>query len=145
MQHGRCGRCKGRRTVKILNGFDLIPCPDCGATGIKQPKQGLASRPGPEPGERRIPIGPCVFCGQPGTERHHVIAVQRLRRYVPAEGLNRAIRDLRNQVDVDRPCHEAIENGRIRVEEEYLPLDFQGYVEEYDLFAALPRHLQETA
>lgn len=145
----RCGRCKGRGKVSDLRSIERLECPACEGTGIKQPKSGFKSRPGAtneEHDQRRLPIGPCVFCGKAGTERHHIVPVQRLRRWVkPVNGQQvRAIRDLRNQLDTCRPCHEAIENGTTRVEAESLPLDFDGFVEQYGVFGALPRHLQEA-
>jgi len=126
-----------------------IPCPDCNASGVPQPKSGFRSRPSATNDvhdQRRMPLGRCFNCGEQATERHHVIPVQRLRRWVkPVDGRQvRAIRDLRNQLDVCRPCHEAVENGTIRIEASSLPLDFDGFVEQYGLAGALPRHLQEV-
>lgn len=133
-----CGRCKGRGRVKRTIGFGEFPCPDCKGTGIKARKSSLGSRTVSIKG----PHGTCRFCGKPATQFHHVVAQNRLDRFLSPDLAQKAKADRRNGIPVDWACHDLIERDPTRVTQDKLHSGFWEFVAQYDLFAALPRHLQ---
>lgn len=134
----RCGRCKGRGYVKELHGLGIQPCPGC-EQGVKKETASLGK------GNARLtgPVGSCVVCGDPAIDWHHVIAQQRIKRFVLDTERKAALEDRRNLIAVCRRCHDRIEHAVIAVDPILLPNGFPSFVAQYDLQAALPRHLTE--
>jgi len=139
----RCGRCKGRGEIRPVRGFDMLVCPDCSGSGEKKQKPSSL-------GKRTVslgtPEGRCKVCSdRPAVEFHHVVAQHRLDRYLSAELALEAKSDIRNGVDVCRPCHDRIERGFLHLTEAELHPGFLQFIQAYDLYAALPRYMQEQA
>lgn len=138
----RCGRCKGRGSIKSLRGFEMALCPDCDGRGVRTKRSTLGSRTVSVP----VDGATCKVCGDaPAVASHHVIAQQRLNRYLTADLAQKAKADRRNTVPVCHRCHHGIESGALHLEAHELHPHFATFVFGYDLAAALPRYMQEWA
>jgi hypothetical protein len=133
----KCGRCHGRGYIQRIRGIGHDECPACAGTGVKVQKSSLGSRSFSIPG----PHGNCIVCGDPATEWHHVVSVQRIKRFVSEGKQQAALTDKRNLIPVDRACHEKIERALLELEPHELHPDFLAFVFGYDLKSALPRYL----
>lgn len=141
----KCGRCRGRRTIRELHGLNIVPCPDCNATGVKQRKP-MVSRSGSVP----LPEGArCIVCGEPAVHNHHPVKRQRIDRLVKPEARAEACkRDPRGVCPLCDPCHVLAEKeakDKLELKREHLHPDFAAWVGEYNLFAGLPRYMMERA
>lgn len=85
----------------------------------------------------------CWFCGGSAIHLHHVIRQQRLKRDLPKSQHKEALADRRNLIPSCWTCHGKVHNGAIK--ETVLPEGFWQFVDEHQLFGALPRHLMEQA
>lgn len=134
----RCGRCRGRGFVKELHGLGINECPDC-TKGIKTPKASLGSKTVSVPTDGAA----CRVCAEPAVHSHHVIAQQRLERFVLVGERQKAKGDRRNTVPLCALCHDRVGSGSLHLARHELHPGFSSFVEQYDLAGALPRHLLE--
>jgi hypothetical protein len=137
--NGKCGRCRGRRVIRELAGLGVRECPDCDGTGIRVQKASLGASTVTIP----LPTGArCKVCGELAIHQHHVVAQQRLNRYISdPDARRRAKADIRNAVPLCFECHHRVEVGSLPLEPSDLHPQFARFVRQYDLAAALPRHL----
>ena len=102
--NGRCGRCKGRGSIKSLRGFELALCPDCEGRGVRRRQTPLGSR------SVSVPLPPgarCIVCNEPAVHHHHVVGQNALDRAVkPRERAQQAKADARNVVPLCFTCHD---------------------------------------
>ena len=145
MNGGKCGKCRGRGYVQRIRGIGHDDCPKCKGHGVTQPKP-MVGRSGYVP----LPSGArCIVCGEFAVHNHHVAKRQRIDRLVkPTERAEQCKRDRRGVCPLCDRCHGLAEQESREVLEltaGHLHPDFGGYVAEYDLYAALPRYMQERA
>jgi RecJ-like exonuclease len=133
----RCGRCYGRGYIQRIRGVGHDDCPVCKGTGVKAQTSSLGR------GKARLlsPSGTCLICGNAALDWHHVCPQSRIQRFVLDAERKAALEDRRNLIPVCRDCHERIERAVLHVEPHQLPVGFWDFIQQYDLFVALPRHL----
>ena len=136
----KCGACKGRGYHKPLRGVEMVDCQKCGGTGDFEHKAAL--------GSSSVSLGTpprgalCLFClKRPAVEYHHACPQNRIDNYLPEPEAQEAKADIRNGVQSCRPCHDAVEGNPQLLEPRHLQPNFTDFLLEWDLFAALPRHL----
>jgi DnaJ-class molecular chaperone len=137
---GKCGRCRGRGSVKSAVGFEMALCPDCDGRGVRTKTSSLGKR------TVTVPLPPgarCIVCNDPAIATHHLVPQSRINRYVAASLCRTAKADARNGVPVCHTCHGALDSETLQLGERYLPEGFWAFVEQYDLYAGLPRYLME--
>jgi hypothetical protein len=140
---GKCGRCRGRGSVKSAVGFEMALCPDCDGRGVKVQKPSL----GRNRASIHLPRGSrCIVCNGPAVQMHHLCKQQRIEREVPAELLRAALTDPRGGVPtcLVNGCHGLLEEESIELASAKLPNGFWDYVKDFDLYPTLPRYLVEA-
>ena len=77
----------------------------------------------------------CALCPRPADEGHHIIP----KRVLRDKGLLLFMWDLRNQLPVDRPCHDQIEGPYSPLTRDLLPPAVEEFATELDLIGDLER------
>lgn len=137
-----CAKCKGKGHHHPIRGIGEVECRSCKGTGIRVPKSSLGTK------TVSVPVNGawCKVCGDaPAVSSHHVVAQQRIRRVLPPDLARKAQADPRGTVPVCHRCHSKLEAAELELHPHELHPGFPDFIEQYDLFAVLPRYLGEAA